>query len=259
MFLTSKLWQGQTHYLDKMNLKELVRAYFAFPAIQTYIVLTFVSLGLTVYLMESLVPVFLAFLVVPFVYALAWFLLHRYVLHGKYLYKTAGTAKLWKRIHFDHHQDPNDLGVLFGALPTTLPTIVWISAPVGWIIAGPAGATASLACGLITTCVYEFCHCIQHLAYQPKLKIIKRMKKLHLAHHFHNENGNYGIIDFFWDRVLGTYYGNTDEIPRSETVFNLGYTAEERERFPWVGELSGPEKRAFKNSQDDASAVTQSG
>ena len=38
-----------------------------------------------------------------------------YVLHGRYLYRSSWTAALWKRIHYDHHQDPNDLHVLFGS------------------------------------------------------------------------------------------------------------------------------------------------
>ena len=65
------------------------------------------------------------------------------------------------------------------------------------------------------------------------------MKKLHLAHHFHSEKGNYGITNFLWDRVLGTYYARPKGFPRSETVFNLGYTEKQSERYPWVAKLSG--------------------
>ena len=134
MLFASRLWKGQKHYLDKMTLGELVRAYFAYPAIQVYLALTLAAAGGALYLMESPWPLFAAVAVVPFVYALVWFLLHRYVLHGRWLYKSPKTAALWKRIHFDHHSDPNDLGVLFGALPTTLPTILLITGPVGGLI-----------------------------------------------------------------------------------------------------------------------------
>ena len=39
-------------------------------------------------------------------YPLVWYLLHRYVLHGSFLYKMLWSAALWKRIHFDYHRDP---------------------------------------------------------------------------------------------------------------------------------------------------------
>src|SRR5690606_38467083 len=112
------------------------------------------------------------------IYPLVWYTLHRWVLHGRYLYRDRRTAALWKRIHFDHHQDPYDLRVLFGALHTTLPTIAlatapigWLeqdpydlrvlfgalhttlptialaTAPIGWLVGGPAGACAAFATG----------------------------------------------------------------------------------------------------------------
>ena len=249
MLFASRLWKGQKHYLDKMTLGELVRAYFAYPAIQVYLALTLAAAGGALYLMESPWPLFAAVAVVPFVYALVWFLLHRYVLHGRWLYKSPKTAALWKRIHFDHHSDPNDLGVLFGALPTTLPTILLITGPVGGLIGGAAGALAAFAAGLVTTCFYEFCHCIQHLAYTPRLAFLKRIKKLHLAHHFRNENGNYGITNFFWDRLFGTYYPQPDKVAKSPTVFNLGYTGGELEKFPWVARLSGIEAGGREESE----------
>ena len=100
---------------------------------------------------------------------------------------------------------------------------------------------AALATGLITTCFYEFCHCIQHLAYKPKNKRIADWKKAHMAHHFHDENGNYGITSFFWDKAFGTYYDRSkgDRPEKSATVFNLGYTPEVAEIYPKVAELSG--------------------
>jgi hypothetical protein len=39
------------------------------------------------------------------------------------MFKVPMLAATWKRIHYDHHQDPNRLEILFGALHTTLPTI----------------------------------------------------------------------------------------------------------------------------------------
>jgi sterol desaturase/sphingolipid hydroxylase (fatty acid hydroxylase superfamily) len=65
------------------------------------------------------------------------------------------------------------------------------------------------------------------------------MKKRHMAHHFHDEDGNYGITTFFWDKVFGTYYDRPERPVKSPTVFNLGYTEEVAKVYPWVSELSG--------------------
>jgi sterol desaturase/sphingolipid hydroxylase (fatty acid hydroxylase superfamily) len=221
-----------------MTMDALVRAYFTYAAIQTYLALTVVSLVLVAYLATEVVSLAIAALLAVLVYPFVWYLLHRHVLHGRLLYRSRWTAAAWKRIHFDHHQDPNDLRVLFGALYTTLPTIALVTVSLGWVIGGPAAAATAFAAGLVTTCFYEFCHCVQHLNYTPKSPFLQRIKRLHLAHHFHNETGNFGITNYLWDRVFGTYYAKARDVPRSATVFNIGYTAAEAERFPWVQQMS---------------------
>jgi hypothetical protein len=35
---------------------------------------------------------------------------------------------------------------------------------------------------------------------------IARMRPLGRARHFHDENGDYGISTFFWDKLFGTHY-----------------------------------------------------
>ena len=64
----------------------------------------------------------------------------------------------------------------------------------------------ALCAGLLTTCFYEFCHCIQHLSYKPKNRMLAPMKARHMAHHFHDESGNFGITNFVWDKAFGTFY-----------------------------------------------------
>ena len=249
IFIGYRRWQEQEYLLNRMSLRDLVRAYFTYPAIQAYLALSVLAVGGLFFVPAPPLATAAAAALAVVVYPLAWYLLHRYVLHGKYLYRSKHTAAVWKRIHFDHHQHPNDLSVLFGALYTTLPTIVIITAPIGFAVAGAAGALAAVAAGLLTTCFYEFCHCIQHLAYQPRNATLQRMKRLHMAHHFHNEQGNYGITNFFWDRVLGTIYESPGQVARSATVRNLGYDGEEARRYPWVARLSegrAPQQRNRK-------------
>lgn len=164
---------------------------------------------------------------------------HRFILHGRYLYRSPWTAALWKRIHYDHHQDPNDIRVLFGALSTTLPTIVIATSPIGFLIAGLPGVAVSFATGLACFMVYELCHCMQHLRITPRNKFLRRIKRHHLLHHFHNEQGNFGITSTLCDRIFGSLYGSTEEVPASLTVSNLGYVEQEQAHYPWVAQLSG--------------------
>lgn len=230
--------KNRKHNLDRMTLGELLYSFFTYPAVIAYIAVGLVSLALAVRWFENPLRMLLTVGVASIVFPLGWFLVHKHLLHSRFLYKSRLTAAMWKRIHFDHHQDPTDLRVLFGALANVLPTVSGVMLPVGWLINGRAGAAAALGWGMVLTCFYEFCHCIQHLNYSPRLKFLKEIKRLHLSHHYHNEQGNYGITNYFWDRLFGSYYAKAADVPRSPTVFNLGYTAEEARKYPWVDRLS---------------------
>lgn len=230
---------SRKHHLDRMTLKELVIAYAQYPAILLYLGLAAVAAGVWLYrpatLWQTLGSIGIAILLFP----LGWYVLHRWVLHSRWMWKVSWLAATWKRIHYDHHQDPNHLEVLFGSPLNVVPTVAAITMPVGYAIGGVGGAAIAFATGMVTTCVNEFCHCIQHLSYKPKNKLLLAMKTRHMAHHFHDETGNFGITNFLWDRLFGTLYKSVAERKKSPTVFNLGYTAEVAKDYPKVAELSG--------------------
>lgn len=233
-----RAWREQDYLLDKMTLADLVRAYSSYPAIQFNLVVAALFMCVALALFESAPLLLLVVAVAVVVYTLVEYIFHRFVLHGRLLYKAKTTAAFWKRVHYDHHQDPNDLAVLFGDLRTTLPPIFVIAIPIGYVIHGTAGAAAAVSSGVLLVSLYEFCHCAQHLSYEPSNRFLKRLKKRHILHHFHNETGNFGITSHFWDLVFGTNFDAGRERPRSATVRNLGYTGKEIERYPWVRELS---------------------
>lgn len=239
-----RIWTRK-HQLDRMSHRELVAAYFSHPAILVYLGLSAASFYFSWRWAEAVLPLALTAAVVVGVYPFVWYALHRFVLHGAWLYRHRATAAIWKRIHFDHHRDPHDLRVLFGALYTTLPTVLVVVTPIGYWLGGAAGAAAGLATGLIVTCVYEYCHCIQHLPYVPQARVLREIKARHLQHHFHDERTNFGITSFMPDRLFATYRDSPKGIARSPTVFNLGYTGDELQRFPWVARLTpGLEERS---------------
>ena len=229
----------RSHYLDRMNFRELVVAYFQHYTIMTYLALTALCVVVFAFNPATVLQTLAAIAAAVLIYPLVWHLLHQHVLHSRWMWKSRLLSPTWKRIHYDHHQDPNNLTVLFGALHTTLPTIALATIPIGWLIGGMGGAVAAFGAGLVTTCYYEFMHCIQHLAFKPKWKWVQHMKQRHNEHHYFDETGNFGITNYTWDRLLGTYYQKKDRPKRSPTVFNLGYDEEVAKTYPWVKELSG--------------------
>ena len=245
LFIGYKAWKEEDYLLNRMSFDDLVKAYVTYPGIQVYALFVLLGLGVGLTTTTNLLFGLLALGVGMLLFPIAWYLAHRFILHGSWMYKTPKLAALWKRVHYDHHRFPNDLSVLFGGLHTTLPTILILGAPIGWAINGMAGAALTVAGTIIMTMFTEFIHAGQHLAFEPKSAFWKRVKKYHLAHHFHNENGNYGVAEFFWDKRFGTFYEESEEMPRSATARNLGYTDEMAKQYPWVKELTDqePEKR----------------
>jgi sterol desaturase/sphingolipid hydroxylase (fatty acid hydroxylase superfamily) len=232
----------RTNDLGKMSLGELLAAYLTYPTVLLYaaLVLGFAFVAVRLGALQAPLRTLAALGAVVLIYPFYEYALHRFVLHNRILYKHPFTASVWKRIHYDHHQDPSRLDVLFGHPSNTLPAILLPTMPIGLAIGGwsAAFAAGALACGLFA--FYEFCHCVQHLNYIPDIAWLRRIKKHHMAHHFHNESGNFGITLTFVDRLFGTLYEDSQARPRSPYVYNLGYDEAEAARFPWVAEQSRP-------------------
>ncbi|MET4898371.1 sterol desaturase family protein [Sphingomonadaceae bacterium jetA1] len=234
---TPRFWD-RSHHLGRMGLGDLVRAYFTHYAVIVYLALTGLCIAAFARWPAPPVPTLAIVALIALAYPLIWYVLHRWVLHSRWMFKVRPLAGVWKRIHYDHHMDPDRLEILFGALHTTLPTLLLVAALPGWLIGGVGGALAGMATGLLCTCFYEFAHCVQHLGWKPRHPWLAMIKRRHMEHHFHDEDGNFGITNFAWDRLLGTYYTRADRPQKSPTVFNLGYTAEMAARYPAVAERS---------------------
>lgn len=233
-----RFWK-RSHNLGRMGPGDLVRAYFTHHAVIVYLGLAIACVAAFLRWPAPLVPTVATILLVAFAYPLIWYVLHRWVLHSRWMFKVPALAGLWKRIHYDHHMDPDRLEILFGALHTTLPTLLLVAALPGWAIGGAGGALAGFATGLVCTAFYEFAHCVQHLGWKPRNRWLAVMKRRHMEHHFHDEDGNFGITNFAWDRLFGTLYSRIERPEKSATVFNLGYTEEMARVYPWVARRSG--------------------
>lgn len=243
LFVGYKAWKAEEYLLNRMTFDDLVRAYVTYPGMQIYAAVIVICVGVTAFTASSILAVIGAFIAGALIFPISWYITHRFILHGSWMYKTPYLARFWKRVHYDHHRFPNDLSVLFGGLQTTLPPILLIAGPVGWLIGGVPGAAAAITGMVVMTCYTEFLHAGQHLAFEPKSEFWKTIKKRHLAHHFHDESGNFGIAEFFWDKVFGTFYAEQTDRPRSATARNLGYTDETAEIYPWVKEITDAEPK----------------
>ena len=236
-------WEQRNYRLDRMDMRALARAYLTYPGVWAYAALLVVLVAATALAPVTAWRAGLSAAAVILLYPVFWYGLHRFVLHGAWLWRHQATAGLWKRIHYDHHREPNDLSVLFGSVGHTVPTVVVLCGPVGWLIGGPdealGGALVAVATGIAMTLLYEYVHCIQHLGTIPDSAWLRRIKRLHLLHHYHNETGNYGIVSEWPDRLLGSAYGEGRPLrPRSATVRNLGYDEAAARAHPHVAALT---------------------
>ena len=241
--------KARANDLGRMTLGELVVAYATYPSVLLYAVLAIACAAGAVMLGAGQSPwrVLAALVATLVLFPFVEYVVHRFILHNRLLYKSPLTADVWKRIHYDHHQDPNRLNVLFGSPSNTLLAVFAPSLPIGYAIGGWSAALAASSLALVLFAFYEFCHCVQHLNYTPKSAWLRRIKKHHMAHHFHNETGNFGITSNIVDRMVGTLYLDRQTRPRSAHVYDLGYDEAEARRYPWVAARS-------RRTPDEASA-----
>lgn len=128
---------------------------------------------------------------------------HRFLFHLK-TPKNRLFLKFLKRIHYDHHKDPNDLKLLFLPLWYTIPNLS-IAGGIFYLIEQTFIGTFSFLMGIIVMLlIYEWKHYVAHRPIKPITKFGVWVKKLHLLHHFKNENYWYGVSTPFADMLFGT-------------------------------------------------------
>lgn len=230
------------HHLDCMTLLGLMRIFVRYHAILTYLA---VGAGALAVLAGYPVPwprATTVVVVILVLHPLAWYVQHRFILHSQWAYKLRPLAATWKRLHYDHHQNPTRFEGMMGPLRITLPAVAFSCIAVGATIGGDwywqGGAALALATGMAALCYHEWTHCLMHLAFKPPWGWLQRMKQRHNEHHYFDEAGNFGVATYLWDRVMDSYYEKGERPLRSPTVFNLGYTREEAERYPHVRDLA---------------------
>ncbi len=199
-------------------MKGLYREFFLFPDITILLVLIIINIsaqlwnGITVWG----VAVF-AFGMILFIFS--EYLSHRFLFHLK-APKNSFLFKLIKRLHYDHHTDPNNLHLLFLPLWYSIPNLS-VLVLIFYLITGNLWLTVAFAGGLkMMLLIYEWKHYVAHRPIKPKTKIGKNIKKLHILHHFKNENYWYGVSTSFVDVLFGTLK-DEKEVETSKTAKDL--------------------------------------
>ncbi|GMK43592.1 fatty acid hydroxylase [Paenibacillus glycanilyticus] len=159
-----------------------------------------------------------------FIVGLIGFMFSEYLTHRFFFHLKAPQNPLFlkflKRLHYDHHADPHDLKLLFLPVWYSLPNL-GVFALLFYLIAGSMDFTLAFAAGLVAMLlVYEWKHYVAHRPIQPKTRFWKWNKRMHLLHHFKNENYWYGVSTPLVDALFGTLKEEKD-VPTSATAKNL--------------------------------------
>ncbi|WP_153127269.1 sterol desaturase family protein [Peribacillus tepidiphilus] len=147
------------------------------------------------------------------------YITHRFLFHIK-APKNAFLLKVLKRLHYDHHKDPNDLKLLFLPIWFSIPNLAVLSL-IFFFITSTLIGTLAFSLGLIfMLLVYEWKHYVAHRPFKVKSKFGQWLKKTHILHHYKNENYWYGVSTPFIDVLFGTLK-DAKEVETSQTVKDL--------------------------------------
>ena len=144
---------------------------------------------------------------------------HRFLFHARPL-KAPFLLHLQHRLHYDHHTEPERLGLLFLPPWFVVPVFALYGAVYFLITRSVALALCLLAGNLLALFYYEWVHYVAHVPFVPVTPFGRWIKKYHLLHHFKNEHFWFGVTNPAMDVLSGTYRGVTD-VARSATTRHL--------------------------------------
>jgi sterol desaturase/sphingolipid hydroxylase (fatty acid hydroxylase superfamily) len=137
-----------------------------------------------------------------FAWTVSEYWIHRAIFHFE---PEAGFgARLHWMVHGVHHDHPNDplrlvmppavsvpLAALFVAVFVAI-----FGTPLAWAVG------AGFLAGYLA---YDMLHYALHHHRQPRTALERRLRELHMRHHFEDETRGYGISAPWWDIVFGTF------------------------------------------------------
>ena len=153
----------------------------------------------------SLVNITIGFLIGLFVWTLAEYTLHRFVFH--FPPKTPRMERITFLFHGVHHAQPQCKTRLVMPPVVALP-VAALFYGLFWLIIGTGLGTPEwvhpLTAGFLTGyLIYDLTHYATH-HWPMRSGYLRYLKRYHMAHHFKNPDGLYGVSSPAWDYVFGT-------------------------------------------------------
>ena len=134
------------------------------------------------------------------VWTLTEYFLHRLVFHFEPDHPLG--RRLHWIIHGVHHDHPNDPMRL--VMPPSVSVPLSLLFYGGFLLAlGPDAAPALGAGFWAGYLIYDMSHFYMH-HYRPKSRVGKRLRELHMRHHFQDHTKGYGVSAPWWDVVFRT-------------------------------------------------------
>jgi dihydroceramide fatty acyl 2-hydroxylase len=134
------------------------------------------------------------------VWTLTEYWLHRVVFHFE-PEKGIGARLHWM-IHGVHHDHPNDPMRLVMPPSASLP-LAALFAGLFWLVLGGQWFMPFLAGFLAGYLAYDMIHYHVH-HHRPRTWIGRRLRELHMRHHFQDDERGFGVSAPYWDYVFGT-------------------------------------------------------
>ena len=126
--------------------------------------------------------------------------LHRIVFH--YEPEDGLGARLHWMIHGVHHDHPNDPMRLVMPPSASIPLALAFYG-LFWLVLGAEPATAFGAGFLAGYLAYDMIHYHVH-HHRPRTWVGRKLRELHMRHHFQDHDTGYGVSAPYWDVVFGT-------------------------------------------------------
>ncbi len=126
--------------------------------------------------------------------------LHRVVFHFE-PEKGIGSRIHWM-IHGVHHDHPNDPLRLVMPPSASIP-LATVFLLLFWFALG-TGRWAAFGAGFLAGYLaYDMIHYHVH-HHRPRTRVGRRLRELHMRHHFQDDERGFGVSAPYWDRVFGT-------------------------------------------------------
>ena len=113
-------------------------------------------------------------------------------------------ARLHWIVHGVHHDHPNDPRRLVMPPSVSVPLAVAFLGMFALVL-GPTRACAFGAGFLLGYLAYDMTHFHLHHG-RPRTHLGRRLRELHMRHHFQDDERGFGISAPYWDRVFGTMH-----------------------------------------------------